>query len=399
MNRLAGNLRFAGRSLREQRWRSVLSMLGVLVASVCIVLLVSIAQGVRQDLAGQIRQLGVNVLVVVPARIEDGLFNPNLGGQSFLEEGDARRLLGIEGVIRAAPFTFAGGGVRFGEQESYPMVIATTDDWFAMRPVVLQEGRVFGGGERQEPVCVIGSVAKEALFGDRKAVGQRVTVNGRDYLVVGVTREDGESQSLFSFGGFENAVYIPYHSAKRENPTLQTDRIMVQSVPEAEPKALVQSIERVLGERLDRQQYSVLTQEDLLGLVYKLMNILTWLLTGLTSIALFVGGVGIMTVMLMSVNERVGEIGLRKTVGARRSDIFSQFLLESAALGAAGGVGGLASSAVICSALERWTPIKPLITAQTVTLSLLVCVGVGVLFGLLPAMNAARKQPVEALRG
>jgi putative ABC transport system permease protein len=168
--------------------------------------------------------------------------------------------------------------------------------------------------------------------------------------------------------------------------------------PVAEPRSLIRRLEAVLGERLDRQQYQVITQEDLLGLVYKLMNILTWLLTGLTSIALFVGGVGIMTVMLMAVNERSKEIGIRKAVGARPGDVFTQFLGEAVIIALAGGAVGLVISYFVCLGLAAWTPIKPLITVSTVVLSFGVCLIVGGFFGLIPAMKASRKDPVASLR-
>jgi putative ABC transport system permease protein len=173
---------------------------------------------------------------------------------------------------------------------------------------------------------------------------------------------------------------------------------MVQTEPDREPKSLVRAVEAKLADHLDRENFSVLTQEDLLRLVFKLMGILTWLLTGLTSIALFVGGVGIMTVMLMSVNERAKEIGIRKTVGARRVDIFSQFMVEAVLLALMGGTVGLIISYAVCLGLYYGTPIKPMITPGIVALSFGVSVGVGTLFGLIPAMKAARKDPVESLR-
>jgi putative ABC transport system permease protein len=193
-------------------------------------------------------------------------------------------------------------------------------------------------------------------------------------------------------------VYIPYHLQKQLSKSTQTDRIMIQIRPDAEPRALIRTMDKVLERRLDRQQFQILTQEDLLGLIYKLMGILTWLLTGLTSIALFVGGVGIMAVMLMSVNERAYEIGIRKTVGARNRDIFVQFLLEAILLALMGSMSGLALSAVVASLLAALTPIKPILSLPIVGLGVGVCLGVGIVFGLIPAMNAARKDPVVCLR-
>lgn len=393
------NLRAALQSLVEQRARAVLSAVGIMVGAVAIVLLISIAKGVRKDITQQVNDLGVNLLVVLPFRVEEGsMFMPNAAGLSYLRIEDLERIRRIPGVRRAAPLIFVGGGIRAGAKESpQTFIIAAGPEWFRIRAVTMQEGAVYGPDERGR-VAVIGSIAKRSLFGEEPAVGKSVTINGKAYRVVGVTEDNESEGSMFSMGSFENIAYIPYANFRSETDEPQLHRIMVQTDPDREPKALRQSVERALGERLERETYSVQTVEDLLKLVYKLMGILTWLLTGLTSIALFVGGVGIMTVMLMSVNERSKEIGIRKTVGARRKDIFQQFLCEAVILAIAGVALGLALSWIACLALYHWTPIKPLVTLDTVLLCFGVSVGVGGVFGLMPAVNAARKDPVVAMR-
>ena len=386
------------RSLTERWQRSLLSALGIMVGTAAIILLVSIATGVQADIRGQVAQLGVNVLVVIPGRIESGTFNPNLGGGSFLQESDAVALSKVPGVVAAVPWTFVGGGIRNGKKAASPILVATTERWFGMHAVELAEGRTLAGQDDMADVCVIGSLAKDQLFGLASAVGQNVLVNGQSMTVIGVTKEKKGDQSLFSMGGFQNLVYLPYHRMRAKQPDMQTDRIMIETRPDTEPKALIRRLEAVLGKRLDRQQYQVLTQEDLLGLVYKLMGILTWLLTGLTSIGLFVGGVGVMAIMLMSVGERAKEIGVRKTVGARNRDIFAQFLTEAALLGLLGGLIGLGVSAAADSALARFTPIKPVINMEIVMLGICTSVAVATIFGVIPALNAARKDPVSSLR-
>lgn len=395
---LLTNFGSAVASLREQSGRLFLSALGVMVGTTAIILLVSIAIGVKADVTGQVEDLGVNVLIVVPGRIEMGNFNPNMAGQSYLTEEDAQRVRSVPGVLRATTLTFAGGGITSKDKSAYPLVIAARPEWFSIHDNELAEGHFFDTDEEKTPVAILGGIAKEALFGTDSGLGKEVEINGQKYKVIGVTKDKEQGASLMSMFSLENVVYIPYAFAKSKRPDMQIDRIMIQSRPEAEPKALKARLDTVLGERLEQQQYSVLTQEDLLGLVYQLMSILTWLLTGLTSIALFVGGVGIMTVMLMSVNERAKEIGIRKTVGARRQDIFQQFLGESLLITLIGGAAGLVISYAACLALYYLTPVKPMVTLGTVGMAFSVSLLVGAVFGILPAIRAARKDPVVAMR-
>lgn len=388
------------RSLREQGFRAALSALGISVGSFAIVLLVSIALGVREDLTRQVNDLGVNLLVVLPFRVSDSaMFSPNAAGVSYLKDEDLASIRKVEGVRRAAPLMFVGGSVRHGSKESpTTFIIAAGSDWFGVRPVTLAEGRVFGQSDEQSDVCVIGSIAKENLFGTVAALGKPVSINGHEYTVIGVTEDRKREESLLSFGSFENIAYIPYPVAKARVPNPQLHRIMIQTAPDVEPKNLVSSVEGTLAKSHERETFSVVTQKDLLKLVYKLMSILTWLLSGLTSIALVVGGVGIMTVMLMSVNERTKEIGIRKTVGAKRTDVFQQFFVEAVVLAIVGGLFGLLISYGASLALYYFTPIKPMLTSNVVFLALTTCLSLGALFGILPAVNAARKDPVVSLR-
>lgn len=365
-----------------------------------IVLLISIAKGVQADVQREVEDLGVNILIVIPTRLEDGqMFAPGIMGVSYLSLDDYARGRSVEGVIRGTPLTFVGSGLEAeGRKSPTTMVMATRSDWFEMRPVQMAEGRTHSAEDAMKPVCVIGSIAKKKLFPEETAIGKSIQYNGKEFEIIGVTQDKEANSSLFSMGSFENVMYIPFDYFREWQPNSQIDRLLYQTSPKQEPKSLVAAMDKVMGERLNRETYSVLTQEDLLKLVFKLMEILTWLLTGLTSIGLVVGGVGIMTIMLMAVTERRREIGIRKAAGAKNSDIFTQFLYESSLLGLIGGTAGLGVSILACWALATWTPIKPLITAETVGLSFLVSVGVGALFGLLPANQAARKDPVESLR-
>jgi putative ABC transport system permease protein len=385
-------------TILESWKRSVLSSVGVAIATVAISLLVSIGRGVEKDITRHVEDLGANVVVVVPGRVDLSMgFNPNLGGQSWFAEEDADRLRAVPGVIQVATLSFAGGGIRAGEREAYPFMVACTPEWFQMHRVQLESGRFF----RQEAAheVILGSVARESLFPADEPVGKSVEINGKTYQVVGVIRDqDASGPSLFRMQSFQNVGYIPFKTLKSDSKAAQIDRFMVQISHEAEPKALVSGLEAALGSRLDRQQFSVLTQEDLLGVVFQVVGIVSYLVIGLTSISLFVGCFGVMTVMLISVNERFKEIGVRKAVGATNQDIFWQFLFESALVSLVGVLIGLALSLAAAAALSVWTPIRPVMAPATVALATVAGVGVGCLFGVFPAVRAARQDPVVSLR-
>lgn len=394
------NFLSALQALVENRQRAVLSALGIMVASVAILLLVSIARGVQADLRNQIEDLGVNVLIVLPGKIKDGsAFNPNIAGLSYLQERDVEGVKSVPGVKTAAPIMFCGGGITFGKKESMStLTLATDSNWFKVHPTTVVEGRLFEPIDDGQDVCIIGTIAKEELFGKETAVGKTVDINQRKCKVIGVVSEKSGEDSIFSQFSFANIAYLPFSLVKKTSPQIQIHRIMIQTDPEAEPKKLKAAVTSKLEEHLDERMFSVLTQDDLLKMVFKIMGILTWLLSGLTSIALFVGGVGIMTVMLMSVGERTKEIGLRKAMGANQRDILVQFLCESTILALAGGAVGLVFSWTVDQLLLRFTPIKPDLSLSVVMLGLVVCLFVGVIFGLWPAIRAAQKDPVESLR-
>lgn len=400
MSRLLPNLLAALASLREQRSRAVLSSVGVMVGSLAILLLVSIAKGVQADMTREVEGIGINLLIVLPGRVDEGsMMAPGLLGISYLKEQDIDRIRRVPGVRRAIPVSFVGSGLTAGETRSpTTLVVATKPDWFTIRNTKFQSGGCFREADADKRVCVLGSVAAKKLFPDQPALGKTLQYNGQAYRIVGVTADPGGEGNVFSQGSFENMAFLPYELVRNAQSSAQIDRIFIQTDPDREPKSLVASVERVLGERLDRETYSVLTQQDLLRLVFKVMSILTTLLIGLTSIALFVGGVGIMTVMLMSVQERSKEIGIRKTVGARRSDIFVQFLCEAVMVSLAGGLAGLTFSAIVAALIARFTVIKPAMTAEIVLLAIGVCLAVGTVFGLIPAIRAARRDPVQSLR-
>ena len=387
----------AWNSITENWARSLLSALGILVGTLAVMLLISIALGVRQDVEGQVRSLGVNLIVVVPGQVDPS--NPMMGsgniGLSPFTTKDVDALKKVPGVTLAARWIFIAGTVTHTGPPARAFTLGVDATWFEMRKHRFTEGGPFQ--ETAGHVTVIGPSAKEQLFGKGSALNKTVHINGIEYRVVGVTNE-AQTGGPFGQNLFSNIVYLPFETVVANRPSPQIDRIWIQTDPASKPDVVVREIKKSLLSTQGAETFSVLTQEDLLAAIYKVLNILTYLVVGISAIALIVGGVGIMTVMLMNVNERKREIGIRKTVGARRRDIFTQFLLEAILLTLGGGLAALGATYIAIIILAAKTPIHARLTPGVIALGLGVSVGVGCVFGLLPAIRAAAKDPVESMR-
>jgi putative ABC transport system permease protein len=400
MRIVAENVSSAFQSLASSWLRTSLTTLGMIIGVGSVALLVSIGMGVQKDVTEQIQALGANLIFVVPGKLDKNS-TPNtlaLLGVSTLTEHDVRQLRELKSVDRVAPFIFVGGTVDQGAKPHSAFVIATTSDWFQMRPRPLAEGRVFTAAEQEQHVCVLAQKQREEIFGDRQAVGESVAVQGIPFEVIGVLREESAS-TLFGDSGFENIIFLPAAAVEASIPKTQINRILIQTHPEVSPDDALDQISTTLKNTHNgHEDFGVLTQKQVLGTIYRLMSIVTSLVVGISAISLVVAGIGIMNIMLVTVTERTHEIGIRKAVGARKRDIFLHFLVEALVISLLGGVTGLAVAIVVGKIVQSYSPLKPLLEASVVMLSLGICVAVGLIFGTAPALRAARLSPIESLR-
>jgi putative ABC transport system permease protein len=397
------NLRAALQALWQNRLRSALTVLGVVIGVASAILLMAISEGAQREVKAQIDTLAANLIIVVPGKIkgQPGLVGPMSSvGVSTLAEADLAAVARARGVQAVVPLTFLAGGVRRGERWAQLSVpLATTPAYMGLRRLQFSEGRFFSEQEDDESVCVLGSTLKEDLFPHQRAVGQSIAVNQNRYRVIGVAKSRALSSSIFGGGDLDAIAYLPLRAVMRQTRSREIHRIMARVDPSLSPQFLTAQINRAMKRsHAGVEDFTVLTPEDLLGMFFKIMNLLTSLLVGISAISLIVGGIGIMNIMLVSVTERTREIGIRKTVGARRTDIFLQFLTEAVALSVLGGLLGLGLAAGAAVVVPHYTPLRPLISPKSVWLAMSVCVGVGVIFGVAPAMKAARKDPIEAIR-
>jgi putative ABC transport system permease protein len=396
------NVSAALQSLRGNWFRSLLTVLGVVIGVAAVIVLVAFGQGAKQEITGQIDTLGTNVAILMPGKLQgQSNFNPMGGlGVSNLSEKDVEALLRVRGVRAAAPVTFLGGGVFRGDKPaSICMPIATTPNLKEIRRLALESGRFIGPEDMDRQVCAIGMGIKKSLFPDEDALGKTISVNDKPFEVIGVVKDRSIGSGLFGGDELDAIVYLPKNVVERLTQTKQIHRVFVEVRPEMNPDRVIEDVRgAMLRAHGGRDDFSLVQAKELLSMFYRIFTMLAALLLGITSISLIVGGIGIMNIMLVSVTERTREIGIRKTVGARRRDIFLQFLTEAVTLSLLGGVLGIALAVFACQMMARSLPLKPVITSGSVLLGFGVCVAVGVISGVLPAISAARLDPIAAIR-
>jgi putative ABC transport system permease protein len=389
--------RVAMQALLGNRLRSALTTLGVLIGVMSVVLLVAIGQGARTEITGAIEGLGSNLLFALPG---DGDFGQGPTRSRFeIEDVERldRELLGEEprvagSTVGAEPLQADGtrrNATVHAVTAAYPQVLARQ----------IARGQAFTESDvvTSRRVAVLGATTAEELFPGQDPIGRQLGIGGIQFRITGVLARVGGDGS--PFGPDQDAtVWIPVSTGQRLFATERLDSIFVRagSTDTIEQDRAV--VERVLGERLSEDEFSVVSQDEIIGVVGDVLQILTVVLGAIAGISLLVGGVGVSNIMLVSVSERTREIGLRKALGARTRDITVQFLLEAVVLTVLGGTIGLALGVGGASLVATFAPVPAEVTWWSIALALGVSVGVGLVFGVLPARRAGRLDPVEALR-
>ena len=388
-------------ALRQNMTRSLLTMTGIVIGVLSIVTLIAILQGVKNQIGEQVEGLGANLVIIVPGKLdEEGRPNPfALAAISPLTEEDIAALKRVPGVEKVSPVSIVSGTVEGPSgKTSSAFVLGTNKAGVVMNPTPLAEGRYFEDSEKH--VCILAAKPRKQLFGDGPALGKKIRVSDIDWTVVGVMgRSKGEGTIGEQLLGLSTLIYLPVAPVQNEISGNQINRIALQTDYQHPADKLVAQINKaLLAAHKGHDDFGVITQQKGLDLVVKLVSWAQALLVLIAAISLFVAGVGIMNIMLVTVTERTREIGIRKTVGARQSDIFLQFLTEAIILAIIGGLIGLGLSKIICVLVAHNSPITPLISWQLIVMAFAVCVTVGVVFGVTPAVRASRLNPIDALR-
>jgi putative ABC transport system permease protein len=394
---LLESLRIALRTLGANRARSALTMLGVVVGVASVILLVAIGTGVRTTVTGQLQGLGSNLIFVFPQNISQmkvGAGSSPFAVQKPLTNEDAELLtqrLGDSAIV--VPVLMTSVSIKTGNRTWRTNVAAGNARGTQVFRATLAGGRHYTHTEwlTSARVVALGSEVRDALFPGQDPLGRRVEIEGQRFTVIGHYRAKGGSFA----GSEDNQIYIPSTTAQKLLGTKKLSEIVVKAADPTQVELVKARTQQALQPKFGAD-VTVLTQDQTLGILSTLLGTLTAMLAGIAAISLLVGGIGIMNIMLVSVSERTREIGIRKAVGARTHDILAQFIIEATVLSATGGIVGIVLGLAASFALGPWVPVE--LTAGAIVLAFGFSAGVGVFFGVYPAIKASQLDPIDALR-
>ncbi|MEO6413424.1 MAG: ABC transporter permease [Pedococcus sp.] len=400
-------LRTALEAISARRLRSVLTTLGILIGIAAVMLTVGLGQGAQQTVRDQIGKLGSNLLIVSPGSTTTSGLRGGRGSASTLTTRDAAMLSDpsvAPDIAALAPVSTSSQSIVAGTTNWTTQIVGTTPSWLPVRSRTTADGRFFTSAEESAAaqVAVIGTTTATELFGRRSPVGQSITIDGSAYSVIGVLDSIGSSTSSDE----DDTVVIPgtTYAARLTSSgnAASISTLYLKATSQQSLSAAYQEAHAALlvshGVTAASADFTIASQESLVATATSTDRTLTILLAGIAAISLLVGGIGVMNIMLVSVTERIREIGLRKALGATPRAVRRQFLTEASALGLAGGILGLAlgyaGARLLPSLIDQPVTIEPYVAAGALLISLAIGIGAGVY----PATRAARLAPIDALR-
>ncbi len=395
----------AGISIWSNKVRSILTVLGVIIGVTSVCTLISIGQGLKNDVASLIQGLGSNVIVVISGKIDlDNTQTRQMNPASFVTENiltlnDVKTIEDISSIKVASPMTLVPGNIKYQEQESSPIITGVYANGLdAFEIVKINKGKMFKQN-CTEKVIVLGNAVKKQLFPDINPIGKEITL-GKDhkFTVIGYLTNTTSSASFAS--EINNLALIPFNTATELNKgNVKIFRIVAKAKSDADVNKTKKQIRKaILNNHDGEEDFTVLTQDNILDVFGQFLNLATALVSAIAAISLIVGGIGIMNIMLVTVTERTREIGLRKAVGATKLAILFQFLIEAIVITLLGGILGLTITFVATQIIANQTDLQPAITWNIILIAIGISMIIGVIFGLWPALRAANKDPIEALR-
>lgn len=388
--------RLSQEAIFANKLRSALTALGIIIGTAAIILLVSIGSGLQSYVSAQFAKLGSNSIFILPGKVQFG----GGGGPprsinkltfDIVSRLERQKSPDIETIL---PVIEISATASYRSNSKITTLAATKTDYFSISDIRTQSGRVFTEADDRSnrKVAVVGQSIAKDLYKTQNPIGQTLLISKKPFHVIGVLAPQGNVAGI----DIDNQVLIPLNAGRILTGADQVNEILVRtSSTQTIPQAKAQ-VEKILLRSLTEDDFTIMTQEQLLSSVTQILGFITIALGGIAAISLIVGGVGISNIMLVSVTERTREIGLRKAVGAKPSDILGQFLTEAVILSLSGGVVGLTLGYLGSIALS--TLIQTTIPLWSVALALGFSSAVGIVFGVAPAYRASRLDPIVALR-
>lgn len=390
-------VRSAFDDFKRSKMQTFLTSLGIMIGVFSVIMLMALGLGLKKYIADQFASLGTNTLFIAPGQlVQGGGFGASsLLGQRF-DIKDLRRLQRIRNITALAPISSKSGKAKGAVKSDYVSIFFTSQTFFDIAGMTLDKGRYFDQTdiEKKAKVLVSGTKIAEKLYGSSiQAIGQKVSIDNVNFTIIGLIKSKGAGM-----GGVDYDTYFfgPYTTGFIFNPEKQFIRFGVRTDPNVNITTVKEEIKKEMMKRYKEDDFSVVEPSQILEVINSIFAIMNAVLIAIASISLLVGGIGIMNIMYVTVSDKTKEVGIRRAIGARRSDILAQFLIESVALSIIGGTMGLVLAGIGILIVDNFFPAY--IDLPSVLLALGVSSGIGIIFGVLPARKAANLEPVEAIR-
>lgn len=380
-------------ALRANRLRSALTMLGVVIGVAAVVILVALGAGAKQEVEQQVEGLGSNIIIVVPGKFEFGSA-PSVSRLTLDDVETLGRVVGDRD--RVAVSVSSGETVGVGRREAFVTVNGVNENVPNVFDRRLARGEYISASDvdTRRRVAVLGNSVVAKVFGDIDPLGRQVTIAGVRFRVIGVFEKVGSTFGVDR----DSEVHIPVTAAQRLFGVDRIDALAVKAPTADRVEELRPQLVSALKETYQGEEFSAVTQTQILGTIGRILSLLTLVLAAIAAISLLVGGVGVSNIMLVSVRERTREIGLRKALGARQRDVLLQFLIEAVLLCVVGGLIGIGLGVGASLLVSSVSPLPAVISWWSPVLAFAVSAAVGIFFGVAPARRAGRLDPVVALR-